>query len=150
MTAPTPPHASEEAAAGRPFAIALRGAFVPSAVVGVLAVVVAAVVRGPSAIVPALLGLIVGLGFFGSGLFLLSKLVRSANPLAFLAIGMAVYFGQVIVLLLFMIAFYQAAWMDGQAFGGVVLAITIAWQVFLYRAWRRGRLPVYDEPEPQS
>ena len=48
-------------------------------------------------------------GFFASGMFLLSRLVRSASPHAFFAVAMAVYLGQVIVLLLVITAFKDPA-----------------------------------------
>lgn len=76
---------------------------------------------------------------------MLSTLVRDRNPMTFMAVAMAIYLAQVIVLLGFLIAFFEAAWLDGVAFGIVVLVITVAWQIFLFRAWRRARLPVYDE-----
>ena len=69
------------------------------------------------------------IGFFASGLFLLSRLVRSASPHAFFAVAMAVYLGQVIVLLLVIIAFKDADWVDGTALGVVALVVTIVWQV---------------------
>lgn len=131
-----------------PFMMMLKGALLPSTVAGVLASVVLVVLRGTEAIAGALLGLGVALAFFASGLLLMSRLVRSANPGAFMAVGMAVYFGQVIFLLLFMIAFLEASWVDGTALGLVVLAVTITWQVFSMMALRRARIPVYDEPDP--
>ena len=79
-------------------------------------------------------------------MFLLSKLVRSASPHAFVAVAMAVYLGQVFVLLLVIIAFKNADWVDGVALGLVALVVTMAWQVFAMIALRRARTLVYDEP----
>ena len=59
---------------------------------------------------------------------------------------MAVYLGQVFVLLLVIIAFKNADWVDGVALGLVALVVTMAWQVFAMIALRRARTPVYDEP----
>jgi ATP synthase protein I len=140
---PAPPR--PEASAGAPFAIVLRGALAPSAAAGVVAAIAMVVWRGSSASAGAAIGLALGLGFFTSGLAMLSKLVRNRNPMTFMAVAMAIYLAQVIVLLGFLIAFFEAAWLDGVAFGIVVLVITVAWQIFLFRAWRRARLPVYDE-----
>ncbi len=139
-TAPT------AATAGAPFAVMLRGALAPSAVCGVLAVVVAAIGWGPNAAISAALGGLVALVFFATGMILLSRLVRSANPYAFLAVGMAVYLGQVLGLLIFMIVLRDKAWIDGPALGLAALAVTIVWQGFAMRAFRRARLPIYDEP----
>ena len=67
-----------------------------------------------------------------------------------MAVGMAVYLAQVIVLLGFMLAFLNASWLDGKAFGVVVLVVTLAWQAFLWRTSRRGRFFVYDEPATEG
>ena len=45
------------------------------------------------------LGWAVALLFFASGMFLMSRLVRSASPHAFFAVAMTVYLGQVTGLL---------------------------------------------------
>ena len=50
------------------------------------------------------------------------------------------------VLLLVIIAFKDADWVDGVALGLVALVVTLAWQVFAMLALRRARTPVYDEP----
>ncbi len=149
MTAASRPSAgspSPEARPGAPFAIVLRGALLPSAVVGVIAAVGLVLWRGAAAVPGVAVGILVGLGFFASGLGLLSKLVRDRNPMTFMAVAMTIYLAQVLVMLGFLIAFHEAAWLDGPAFGWVVFAITIAWQVSLARAWRRARWSVYDEP----
>jgi ATP synthase protein I len=142
MTDPTPSTVPE---AGRPFAVMLRGALVPSTVAGMLTVVVLVVVRGTEAFAGGLLGLVVSVLFFASGMFLLSRLVRSASPHAFFAVAMAVYFGQVIALLVVIIVFRGLDWVDGVAVGLTALVVTLAWQAFAIRALRRSRLPVYDE-----
>lgn len=133
-------------APGAPFSVLLGGAVPPSAIVGLVAVVGVALVRGVGSLPSAVLGLVVGLGYFASGLALLSRLLRDRSPITFMAVGMAIYLAQVLVLLAFMLAFLDATWLDGKAFGIVVLAVTLAWQAFLWRASRRGRFLVYDEP----
>jgi ATP synthase protein I len=143
MTA-TPPVPTVRA--GAPFELLLRGAVWPSAAAGAVAVVGVALWRGPGSLLSGVLGLVVGLGYFAAGLLLLSRLLRDRSPLAFMAVGMAIYLGQVLVLLVFMLAFLDAAWLDGRAFGVVVLVVTLAWQVALWRTTRRGRLLVFDEP----
>lgn len=143
MTDPTtssPPHA------GAPFGAMLRAALLPSVLAGLLTVVVLVAVRGLDALAGALIGLVVATVFFASGMFLLSRLVRSASPTAFFAVAMTVYFGQIIFLLLVIIAFIDADWVDGIALGLVVLVVTLVWQVFSMIALRRARIPVYDEP----
>ncbi len=142
----TDPRPTPAAGPGAPFAVMLRGALVPATVTGLVAVVVLAVVRGGGSISGSLLGLGVSVAFYASGMFLLSRLVRSASPHAFFAVAMAVYFGQILALLVFFIAFRGASWLDGTALAVTALVVTIAWQGFAYRAVRNARLPIYDEP----
>lgn len=139
---------STEPHAGAPFGAMLRGALLPSLVAGLVAVVVVVVWRGTDALAGALIGLVVSIGFFASGMFLLSRLVRSANPQAFFAVAMSVYLGQVIALLLVIMAFKDATWVDGVALGVVALVVTIVWQGAAMLALRRARVLVYDEPRP--
>jgi len=137
---------STEPHAGAPFGAMLRGALLPSIAAGAVAVVGMVVWHGTDALAGALIGLVVSVGFFASGMFLLSRLVRSASPHAFLAVAMAVYLGQVIALLLVIMAFKDADWVDGVALGVVALVVTIVWQVAAMVALRRARIPVYDAP----
>lgn len=143
MTDPTPNTATE---AGRPFAVMLRGALVPSLVAGALTVLGLVLVRGTDALAGGVLGLVVSVLFYASGMFMLSRLVRSASPHAFFAVAMAVYLAQVIALLVFIMVFRGAEWVDGFALGVTALVVTIAWQLFAMRALRRAPLPIYDEP----
>jgi ATP synthase protein I len=147
MTDPTP---SPVAQAGAPFAVMLRGALVPSLAAGAVTVVVLTVVRGSEALAGGVLGLVVSVLFYASGMFMLSRLVRSTSPHAFFAVAMAVYLAQVIALLLFIIVFRGADWVDGFALGVTALVVTLAWQLFAMRALRRAPMPVYDDPAPGS
>ena len=64
----------------------LRGALLPSTLAGVVAAVGVVLWRGADAVAGAGIGLVVSLGFFASGMFLLSRLVRSASAHAFFAV----------------------------------------------------------------
>lgn len=145
MSDPQTPVAPKAAHAGAPFGIMLRGALLPASVAGALTTVILVGARGSGALAGALLGLVVSVAFYAAGMAMLSRFVRSANPAQFFAVAMAVYLGQVIGLLLFIIAFHNRDWVDGRALGIVALVVTIAWQVFALRALRRGRIAVYDE-----
>lgn len=137
-----------EASHGAPFAAMMRGALLPSAVAGVLTALVFLVLDGVNAGLSAGLGLVVAVGFFSSGMALMSRLVRSASPHAFLAVALSVYLGQVIALLLFLMVFIDASWVDGKALGITALVVTIVWQGAAMLAFRRARILVYDEPTP--
>lgn len=143
MTASTPP----ATAPGAPFEAMLRGAVLPAGLAGLAVATVYGVARGWTSGLSAALGALVALGFFASGMVLLSKLVRSANPQAFVAVAMAVYLGQVLLLLVFMFGLGGRDWVDGPALGVAALVVTVLWQGFGMRALRRSRSAVYDQPE---
>ena len=85
----------------------LRFALLPSAVAGGLTVIAMVLWRGSDALAGSLLGLVVSIAFYATGMLLMSRLVRSTSPHAFFAVAMAVYLGQVIGLLLFLMAFLR-------------------------------------------
>jgi ATP synthase protein I len=129
-----------------PFAVMLRGAFYPTLAVGPIAVVVAWLTGGGKAAYSAGLGFAVTIAFFALGMVVMSRLDSAADPLRFLASSLAVFFGQMIFLLLVIVALQDAAWLDGTAFGLSALAVALVWQVFQVVAFMRSRRPVYDEP----
>jgi ATP synthase protein I len=141
MSATTPPKA---ATAGGPFGAMLRGAFLPTLLVGPVAVAVAALASGGRSALGAALGFGVSIGFFALGLLVMQKLDSAADPLRFLASALAVFFGQMIFLLLVIVALQHAAWLDGTAFGLTALAVALVWQVFQILAFVRSRRPDND------
>jgi ATP synthase protein I len=138
----TTPHTDRD-----PFAVMLRGAFLPTVAVGPVAVVVAAVVGGGKAALGAALGFVIALAFFALGLVVMRKLGSAADPLRFLASALAVFMGQMIFLLVVIIALQDATWLDGTAFGIAVLAVALVWQVFQVIAFVRSRRLVFDAPD---
>lgn len=125
----------------------LRSALLPSAIAGALTVIAMVLWRGSDALAGSLLGLVVSIAFYATGMLLMSRLMRSTSPHAFFAVAMAVYLGQVIGLLLFLMAFLRAAWVDGMALGLVALVVTITWQGCSMWAMRKARIPLYDLPD---
>ena len=93
----------------------------------------------------ALLGVLTTIVFFAGGLYILKR-VADANPSLVLAGALAVYLGQVIFLGLVILLLSDADWLDGQAFGLSVLAVTLVWQISQVVTFMRMRKPVYDEP----
>ncbi|GAB3069907.1 MULTISPECIES: hypothetical protein [unclassified Phycicoccus] len=129
-----------------PFSATLRGALVPTLVAGGVATVVLALTRGLDGGVSALVGVAIAVVFFGSGLLLMDKLVRDRDPMLFMAVGMAIYFGQVLLLLGVLVVAGRIESLDSWAAGVAMLVAVLAWQVGQVRAWRRARVPVYDPP----
>lgn len=129
-----------------PFAVMLRGAFLPTLAVGPVAVVLAAVVGGGKAALGAALGFVIALVFFALGLLVMRKLGGASDPFRFLASALAVFMGQLIFLLVVIIALQDASWLDGTAFGLTILAVALVWQVFQVIAFVRSRRLVFDAP----
>ena len=138
----TAPHTDRD-----PFAVMLRGAFLPTLVVGPVAVVVAAAVGGAKAALGAGLGFAIAMTFFALGLLVMRKLGGASDPFRFLASALAVFMGQMIFLLVVIIALQSATWLDGTAFGITVLAVAVVWQVFQVVAFVRSRRLAFDAPQ---
>jgi ATP synthase protein I len=62
---------------------------------------------------------------------------------------MAVFLGQLIFLLVVIIALQRASWLNGTAFGVAALAVALVWQVFQVVAYVRSRKLAFDAP-PES
>jgi ATP synthase protein I len=124
----------------------LRGAFYPTLAVGPIAVVVAWLAGGGKAAYSAGLGFAIAIAFFALGMVVMSRLDSAADPLRFLASALAVFLGQMIFLLLVIVALQDAAWLDGTSFGLSALAVALVWQVFQVVAFMRSRRPVFDAP----
>ncbi len=140
VTQPSAPEGSN------PFAMVLRRALWPTALAGVLTALVLGVVNGLDAGLAGLLGAVVATGFFGSGMLVVSRVVRdTSNPLHFMAVGMAVYLAQVIGLLFVLILARRSDSLDSVAAGIAMLVSVIVWQVAQVLAWRSARVPVYDQ-----
>jgi ATP synthase protein I len=129
-----------------PFAVMLRGAFLPTLAVGPVAVAVAALLHGGRGALGALLGFTVAVLFFALGLWVMRSLKSAEDPLRFLASALAVFMGQLLFLLVVIIALQRAQWLDGTAFGVSVLAVALVWQVFQVVAFVRSRRLAFDAP----
>lgn len=149
MNAGNPPKRNGSRTNNVAFSVLLRGALPPTLVAGVLATIVIAIASGPRAGVSAAIGVAIVVGFFASGLLVVSRFVTdTANAMLFMAVGMAVYLAQVIVLLVVLIISLEVQAFDSRAAGVAMLVAIIVWQVAQMRAWRRARVPIYDEAEP--
>ena len=137
-----PDRTSPEAqAAPIAFSVILRGALPVTVVVGV----VIAVVSGLSAGVAALIGVVIAVVFFASGVLIVSRVVvDTSNPVLFMAVGMAVYLAQIIVMFGVLLVARQVQSFDSVAAGIAILVCVVVWQAAQMRAWRRARVPVYD------
>lgn len=127
------------------FTVMLRQSLPPSALAGVITAVVLGVIYDPRAGASGLLGVLIALAFFGSALLLMARFVKSLEPMLFMAVGMSVYFAQVLVLLGVLIVARGVESLDMRSAGIAMLVSVLVWQAAQLRAWRRSRVLVYDE-----
>lgn len=140
MTATTQP----ETAGDHRLGAMLRGAFLPTALVVPVGVVVGALVAGGRGALGAGLGGLVALAFLAVGLLVMLRLAAATDALRFLASAMAVFLGQLVFLLVVILALQDATWLDGTAFGLAALAAALVWQVGQVVAFMRTRRLVFD------
>lgn len=126
-----------------PFAPLLRAALIPSAVCGLIATVILWIVRGTPGGLSALFGSVLTVVFFASGLLVMMRL-RNVNPGLLMAAGLSVFFGQILVLGLVLVAATSVDALDGPATAIAVVVVVFAWQIFQIVGFRRARQPVYD------
>jgi hypothetical protein len=144
------PYPASATTGSYPFSATLRGSIVPALAAGLATSVVLAVVRGMAGGVSAVVGVVIAIAFFASGLLLMDRLVRDRDPMLFMAVGMAVYLAQVLVLLGVLIVARRVDALDSRAAGIAMLVTVLVWQAAQMQAWRRARVPVYDEPRTEQ
>lgn len=133
---------------GYPFSATLRASVWPSLALGGLSALVLGLLRGVDGAASGLVGVAIAIGFFASGLLLMDRLVRGRDPMLFMAVGMTVYLAQVLVLLGVLVVARRVDALDSRAAGIAMLVTVVVWQLAQMRAWRRARVPVYDQPQP--
>lgn len=107
----------------------LRGAFVPTLIVGIIAVAGSAVVKGASGFWGALLAQCVVIIFFVIHIAV-SRMTRNLDPISTMAMAMFSYFAKLFALgaLLWAIAKYtERATINRTTFGVSAVTLTIAW-----------------------
>jgi hypothetical protein len=107
----------------------LRGAFVPTLIVSLVAIAVSTVVQGSSGLWGALLAQFVVIIFFVIHIAV-SRMTRNLDPISTMAMAMFSYFAKLFALgaLLWAIAKYtDRATINRTAFGVTAVALTIAW-----------------------
>ena len=107
----------------------LRGALVPTLIVGLLAIVVSTFIQGLSGFYGALLAQAVVLIYFLVHIFV-SKISRNLDPMSTMALAMFSYFAKVIfmgVFLLLVTKFTDRSTVDRTSFAICAILITMAW-----------------------
>jgi len=149
----TPDHLTQPQPTGPaqapPFAAMLRATVLPLAASAPVVVGVCWAVGNARGGLAGLLGVVIAVIFFASGLYVMSRVAR-ANPVSVLAGALAVYLGQVLFLGVVILSLSGADWLDGTSFGLSVLAVALIWQLSQVVAFIRLRKPVYDAASEQS
>jgi fructose-specific phosphotransferase system IIC component len=131
----------------------LRGAFVPTLIVSIVAIAVSAVVQGMSGFWGALLAQFVVIIFFVIHIAV-SRMTRNLDPISTMAMALFSYFAKLFALgiLLWAIAKYtDRATINRIAFGVTAVALTIAWLWGEIASYMKLRLhlplPVINKPD---
>ncbi|MDT0441340.1 MULTISPECIES: hypothetical protein [unclassified Streptomyces] len=123
----------------------VRGAAIPTAVAGVLATVIGAVVAGGDGAGGVALGVLVAAVFFGGGLISLGYVGRRWPDLFFGA-AFLIYTTQMGFLLGLLLLLRDASFLNGRAFAAGVLAGTAVWLAGQVRAHTKVKT-LYVEPD---
>ncbi|MGB8384318.1 MAG: hypothetical protein WCG47_24285 [Dermatophilaceae bacterium] len=127
----------------------LRGSFLPTAVVGLLAVVVG-MFSGSKAAWSAALGAVLVLAFFTVSLLAMKRTAHLA-PTAVMLVVMVTYTVKILALGLVMVVLRDAAWVSGYAVGVTITVCTLVWLYFEMRAYKRLRIFAFspqDDTQP--
>lgn len=107
----------------------LKGALLPTAIVGVICIALFSIIKGAHGFYGALVAQIVVVIFFLVHL-LISRLSRNLDPMATMALAMFSYFAKVMVMgafLLVLTKFTSREVIDRTSFGITALVLTAAW-----------------------
>ncbi|MFC4534418.1 hypothetical protein [Sphaerisporangium dianthi] len=123
----------------------LRAAAIPTALVGLIAVVVAAFLVGSKGALGAGIGVVVVAAFFTISLIAVAYAAR-ISPVIMMATAMGTYLVKILVLAVLLERFADATTWDPQSFSLTVIACTICWTIGEARGFLRLRM-LYVDPE---
>ena len=128
--------------------VILRGAVVPTLVVGVVAIVIGALLRGSNGALGATLGAVIAVSFFAGGQYAVDKILAGKPEIA-MASALLVYMTQILILFVLIGVLKNATWLDSQVFAATIIACTITWIIASVWAWNRTTV-LYVEPHPST
>lgn len=131
--------------AADPYLAMMRGALLPTAAVGGLALAVAAVLEGTGAGTGVLVGTALGAAlvvvFFGLTLTVM-RAARNVAPEMSLGVALALYSTKVAVLGAAVLGLRDESWLSPTALAVTAMACAVAWLVGQVRGLARARLPI--------
>ena len=144
MTAPEPMKDAPHVATVLRLASAMqRHAVIVSAIVTVIALVVAFVLRGTPGLVGALAGAVLAGGLGWLGTWVMARTAR-ATPAGVMIGAMAAFGVKIVFMLVFLLLFQGTTLFDGRSFAFTILAVTAAWILGEVAGFVRTRIPAVD------
>ncbi|GAA2265412.1 MULTISPECIES: hypothetical protein [Kitasatospora] len=119
--------------------IPLRGAAIPTAVAGVVALAISTALVGSKGLIGALFATVLVLAFFASGQIALDRLTRN-NPQMLQAGGLLVYMTQILLVGIVLAVFKDTTLFDTKAFGLSLLGCALTWTGFQVRAAMKAKI----------
>ncbi|MEU3351691.1 hypothetical protein [Streptomyces sp. NPDC037389] len=118
---------------------------VPTAVVGLVAVAVSAVVAGGKGGLGAAVGVLLTGAVMGTGLIILNRTARLL-PHLFQAMGLLLYTTQILLVAIFLLVFKDTTLFNTRSFAFSLLAATLVWIGAQARAYMKAKI-LYVDPE---
>lgn len=125
---------------------ALRQSAVPTAIAGVLCMIIGAIVAGGKGALGAVLALAVVTAFFAISAFVLSRAAK-IGPQAMMIAALGSYLIKIIALAAILSAFQGTTLFDNQVFGFSAIALVLVWSAMQVRAMVKSKI-LYVEPRP--
>lgn len=122
----------------------LRGAAVPTAVVGLVVVAASALLAGGKGVLGAGFGVVVVGAFFSLGIVVIAWASR-INPVAMMNVAILTYIVKIALLALVLVAFADTDAFETKAFAAAILVCTLVWMGAQVRAFSREKM-LYVEP----
>lgn len=126
-----------------------RGAAIPTAIVGAIAMVVAFTLQGVPGLIGAALGTALVIAFFAVSFVVVSWAGRLGAHLMFPA-ALASYVLKIVVLGVALALLRDVGGFDRMAFGATAIVGALVWVGAHMRAMATDRRPVIDEPAPDG
>ena len=123
----------------------LRGAAIPTLVVGVALVILFSVLSGRPGFFGAGLGLVVVIAFFSISWYVVST-ASAKGPAIMMGAAFGTYIVKVVLLGILLVSFRETDAFDFQAFAWTILVGVICWTGFQVRAFMRQRI-LYVDPD---
>ncbi len=128
-----------------PDARIIRGAAIPTAVAGVIAMAISAAVVGGKGLLGALFATLLVMAFFSSGQVALDRLTRN-NPQMMMAVALLVYTTQILLVGIVLAVFKNTTLFDTKVFGFTLLGCALIWTGFQVRGAMKAKM-FYVQPD---